>query len=273
MIKKILLLALSATVAITDAKHITVVTASYNNKHYYKENLESVFKQTYDDWDLIYVDDNSPDRTGDLAESYIKERGFTDRVTLIKNKERKGALANQYAAIHSCKDTNIIVILDGDDFLVNEHVLSFINDIYSQRDIWLTYGQFEHLSNRQRGFCSPMPAYVVQNNLFRKYVDIPSHLRTFYAGLFKRIKIEDLQLDGKFYSMTGDMAAMIPMIEMASKGHFAFVDRVLLIYNDVNCLNDHKVSQGTQRSIDQHIRSLPVYAPLNYLRQDRLTES
>jgi hypothetical protein len=61
------------------------------------------------------------------------------------------------------------------------------------------------------------------------------------------------------------MAAMIPMIEMARNGHFMFINQVLLIYNDLNNLNDHKVSQQTQRSIDQHIRRLAPYEALDIL--------
>jgi glycosyltransferase involved in cell wall biosynthesis len=246
-------------------KHIVVVTASYNNKEWYKQNLESVFLQDYTNWELIYVDDCSPDGTGNLVQDYVNERCFNDKVTVIKNHERKGALANQHAAIHGCDDKSIIIILDGDDFFANALVFKFINEIYSQFDIWLTYGQFKHLSNGVIGFCSPMPRYVIQNNLFRQYSHIPSHLRTFYAGLFKKIRVSDLMLDGKFYPMTGDMAAMIPMIEMARKGHFAFVSEVLLVYNDMNSLNDHKVSQQTQRKIDKHIRSLPRYVALDAL--------
>jgi glycosyltransferase involved in cell wall biosynthesis len=246
-------------------KPIVVVTASYNNKAYYMSNLDSVFNQEYSNWHLIYIDDCSPDGTGNLVEQYITTRGFEHKVTLIKNSQRQGALANYYAAVHSCEDKVIIIVLDGDDFLANSNVLSFINDVYSSGDIWMTYGQFRHLSNNMHGFCAPMPQQVVENNLFRQYDTIPSHLRTFYAGLFKKIKKEDLQINNVFYPMTGDMATIIPMIEMASKGHFKFISQVLLVYNDLNQLNDHKVSQPMQRNLDLHIRSLPKYEALNAL--------
>jgi len=265
MIKKLGYIACMLMCFVIDAKRVVVVTASYNNKEYYKQNLDSIFAQDHDDWHLVYIDDCSPDGTGKLVQDYIDANGYHDKVTLIINSERKGALANQYEAIVQCKDADIIVIVDGDDALVDPTVLSFINEMYEKHDVWLTYGQFMHMSNHARGFCGPMPQHIVMHNLFRQHQDIPSHLRTFYAGLFKRIKKEDLQMDGKFYSMTGDMAAMIPMIEMASKGHFMFIDCILLIYNDLNSLNDHKISQATQRAIDLHIRRLAVYEPLEFL--------
>ncbi|MFC1842067.1 glycosyltransferase [Candidatus Dependentiae bacterium] len=243
-------------------KHIVVVAASYNNKDWYKKHIDSFASQDYPNKTMIYVDDLSPDKTGDLVEQYIQEKNLEDCIILIKNETRKGALANQYYAIHPCKDDDIIIILDGDDWFADNQVLSYINKVYQDPNIWLTYGQFKHLSNGKRGFCSPMPKRVVKNNDFRKHPHIPSHLRTFYAGLFQKIKIEDLMFEGDFLKMTGDIAAMFPMIEMASKGHFKFIPKILLIYNDLNSLNDHKVSKGLQRRLDLLIRSRPKYKPI-----------
>jgi len=243
-------------------KHIVVVTASYKNKDWYKRNIASFATQNYQNKTMIYVDDKSPDGTGDLVEQLIKEKNIEDQVILIKNKERIGALANQYKAIHSCKDDDIIVILDGDDFFAHENVLSRVNEIYQDENVWLTYGQFKHLSNNRAGFCRPMPEKVVKNNSFRSYVHIPSHLRTFYAGLFKKIKTEDLMYEGDFLKMTGDIAAMFPMIEMAREGHFKFISEILLLYNDLNSLNDHKVSRKLQRNLDLLIRSRKKYEPV-----------
>jgi len=249
----------------TTKKHIVVVTASYNNKDWYKKNIDSFAMQTYQNKTMIYLDDQSPDGTGDLVEQYIKEKELKNQIILVKNEKRVGALANQYKAIHSCNDENIIIILDGDDFFAHENVLSRVNEIYQDENVWLTYGQFKHLSNNKIGFCRPMPTHVVNNNSFRSYVNIPSHLRTFYAGLFKKIKTEDLMYEDDFLKMTGDIAAMFPMIEMASKGHFKFVPEVLLLYNDLNSLNDHKVSKSLQKKLDLLIRSRKKYEPLETL--------
>ena len=68
--------------------------------------------------------------------------------------------------------------------------------------------------------------------------------------------------NGEFLKMTGDIAAMFPMIEMAREGHFKFVPEILLIYNDVNNLNDHKVSKTLQRKLDLLIRSRAKYGPI-----------
>jgi hypothetical protein len=104
-----------------------------------------------------------------------------------------------------------------------------------------------------------MPKNIVERNVFREYTHNPGHLRTFYAGLFKQIKKEDLMHEGEFLRMCADNAVMFPMIEMARNGHFKFINRVLLVWNGANDLNDHKVVRGLQYQLDKLIRSRSRY--------------
>ena len=49
------------------------IITSYNNAAYYKKNIDSVLTQAYSGpFRVIYVDDHSEDKTGDLVESYVK---------------------------------------------------------------------------------------------------------------------------------------------------------------------------------------------------------
>jgi glycosyltransferase involved in cell wall biosynthesis len=240
-------------------RRIIIVTAGYNNKDWYRGNLDSVFCQEYQNYHLVYTDDGSIDGTPSLVEEYIKEKGFESKVTLIKNAQRIGCpLANQYRTIHACDDTDIIVILDADDRLAHSKVLQQVNRNYADYRVWLTYGQFIEHPSGVRGFCKDYPKQVIRHNSFREIGDIPSHMRTFYAGLFKQIRTEDLMLDGEFLKMSGDMAAMLPMIEMA-RNHYKFVSEILYIYNGANSLSEHRISKDLQRKVDLLVRSRARY--------------
>ncbi len=257
---------LSCSSLVAKELHIVVVIASYNNKDWFKKNLESVLKQKYSNYDVVYVDDGSSDGTADLVQEYIQKYDHDHKITLIRNKVRLGGpLGNHYKVIQECDNRDIIAILDGDDWFAHDRVLAYVDEVYKNPSIWLTYGQFTEYPAYSPGFCCDMPVNVVRNNLFRTFTHIPSHLRTFYAGLFKRIKKEDLcDDDGSFLNMAGDMAAMIPMIEMACD-HFKFISEILYVYNGANVLNEHKISKGRQRAIDLRIRALPRYEKLETL--------
>ena len=237
-----------------------IVIPSYNNKNWYECNLDSVLSQRYKNYRVIYLDDCSPDGTGALVQKYIDEHDVNNRITLIKNTERKGALANLYCAIHSCNDNEIIVNLDGDDWFAHEKVLSIMARAYRDANVWLTYGRYID-SWGGLGCCRKIDQDVITQNLYRKEPNAASHLRTFYAWLFKAIKLEDLLYQGAFFSMTWDWAMMYPMLEM-SGGRFKFISNILYIYNTDNPINDSKVDGQLQIDLGELIQQKKPYQPL-----------
>jgi glycosyltransferase involved in cell wall biosynthesis len=245
-------------------RHIVVITASYNNGSYFERNLNSVFLQDYDNYHVLYVNDASPDNSAPLIAGHIAKKEKLDKVLFINNAERKYVLANQYKAAHLCRDTDIVVILDGDDWLATPDVFSHLNSVYANPDIWMTFGQFIQKPTNHRGWCKPIPQEVVTNNSFRTYPHAPSHLRTFYAGLFQRINKDDLWYENDFFHMTGDNAFTLPIIEMAGF-HHTFISKVMMCYNIDNPINDHKKVPGLQQKLDQVIRQRNSYQPLNQL--------
>lgn len=249
---------LNSVPEIDGEKHMVIVVCSYNNRPYYKWNLDSVLAQNYSNYHILYVDDKSPDGTGSLVRSYCDEHNTLDKMILLENQERQRAMANLYMAISMCKPTDIIIILDGDDRFSHANVLSRINTEYKNPNIWLTYGQFKEHPSGVMGFCRSYPQHIVAKNGFRYYPNTPSHLRTFYAGLFHKIKKDDLMFQGDFFPVTYDLAMMFPMVEMSRTKH-KFINEVLVDYNGGNPLNDHKVDKGLQRKFDLIIRARTCY--------------
>ncbi len=251
----------------SEEKHIVVIIPSYNNARWCEKNLLSVFGQNYTNYHVIFTDDCSSDNTYELVTALVKKYNKEDRVTVIHNKERCKALKNLINMIYRCIDTDIILTLDGDDWLFNKNVFSYINNAYADPNIWITYGQYVEVNAKDeyfRGFNKPIPDFVVKYGLFRSQYEAFSHLRTFYAGLFKKIRLEDLMFEGEYFAMSWDLAFMIPMIEMA-RYHFKFIPDFLYVYNGTNDINDHKVSKELQQLHDRIVRSRQPYHALEKL--------
>ena len=239
-----------------------VVIPSYNNAEWYQKNLDSVFMQQYENYRVIYIDDYSPDGTGDLVKRYVLGCEQDGRTTVIKNNERCGALANHYKAVHMCGDYEIIIQLDGDDWFAREDVLTRINEEYENQNVWLTYGQYEIYPTDEVGRCRVMPEVVITYHAYREYDWISSAPRTFYAWLFKQIRLQDLLCDGDFFAAGGDLAFMYPMLEMAA-GKIKFIDEVLYIYNCETPNNDFKKRLIMQLHAEYVVRSREKYTPLD----------
>jgi glycosyltransferase involved in cell wall biosynthesis len=218
--------------------------------------------QNYPHWHATYINDCSTDRTGQFAEEFIDEHHLRHKFTVVHNKKRRGALANTYRTIKKAHPNHIIVIVDGDDKLADANVFSYVAQLYkNDPNLWLTYGSYDSQPIPRRSVCSEFPKHIIKHHDFRHYKYVTGHLRTFCAGLFQQIKKKDLLENGRFLPSAGDVATMIPMMEMAVKGHYLYVKKLLYIYNDGNPINDYK-NQAVQRRCSLLVRSRSPYKPL-----------
>lgn len=251
-----------ASFTTSSEKSITIIIPSYNNKDWYRRNLDSVLMQDYQCFRVIYIDDASTDGTGDLVKEYLRENDLEHRVTLIQNQQRVGALANIYRGVWMCAPTDIIATVDGDDWFYNERVLQRLNKAYSDPNVWMTYGQFVEFPSGNIGGASKLPEEVIPKNAFREYDWVTTHLRTFYAGLFQKIRKEDLLYGLDFFPVTWDLAFMFPLLEMSGT-HSCFIPEILYVYNIATPLNDRKLHLNLQIYLDSVIRAKNRYLPID----------
>lgn len=242
-------------------KPIVVLITSYNNSEWCDWNLSSVFEQKYTNYRVIYIDDCSTDDTYSLVVKKMKKHKMEPVMLILRNAERKGTLANVYTATHTCADEEIIVILDGDDAFAHSEVLTRINKAYHNHNVWMTYGQYIESITKKIGCCSRIPTAFIQRNAYREYPWVTSHVRTYYAWLFKNINPKDLMYSNDFFQVAVDLAIMFPMLEM-SGGRFEFINEVLYVYNTANRLNNFKIRRKQQLTCERIIRHSPQYLPL-----------
>lgn len=89
---------------------------SYNSMNYISNSINSVVNQTYENWELIIVDDFSDDNTVSIIKSFIS---LDNRIRLIKNTKNRGAAFTRNTAILESK-YSYLAFLDSDDIWVKE---------------------------------------------------------------------------------------------------------------------------------------------------------
>ena len=253
-----------------------VVIPSYNNELLYEGNLESVLAQESSlPFEVLYINDSSTDRTGELVEAYVKNHQAESIVKIIHNACNQGALFNIYHAIHDYidDDEKVVVLLDGDDQFYTTKALLRLEYVYKNSDIWLTYGSAIRSNNGKRGLARSIPEEALLSRTIRNIKPFPLHaLRTFKAGLFKKIKLEDLlDKNGAFYEVSSDPAYMYPMAEMCAPtepggvSHLVYIEDFLYYWNTENPISDGKVRLGYQKARTRAIRAKQPYDPIKEL--------
>ncbi|NRB21725.1 glycosyltransferase family 2 protein [Candidatus Dependentiae bacterium] len=256
---------------------MVVVSCSYNNAPWAEKSLDSIFMQKYDNYRVIYVDDASQDGTAEIVQAYIEKHNLQDKVTLIKNDQRRRKMHNIYNVYHTCEDHEIIVQLDGDDWFAHDEVLAYLNQAYLNNDIWLTYGTHENVPKSNIGAkSSAIPLNLVKNRTFReKFRYMPT--RSFYAWLFKSIKLEDTLctnvqgFEGKFFPVLNDGVMMWAMLEMAHY-RFKYLKKTSYIANRKNPIIGRKVDRTLYKQVRVELNKIqePLYPVVSTPSMDRL---
>ena len=243
--------------------HFKVIVPLYNVEQWVSNCIKSIKVQDHKNFQCIVVDDNSTDKSAEIIRELIAD---DDRFVFIENKERKLALRNTYEAINLSNpdDEDVIVIVDGDDWFATKSSLSRVETYYKERNALVTHGSYIEYPSMQKGtFSRDIPKEVINQNAFRRAPWMSSHLRTWKASLWKKIKKESLlDDDGNFFPMTGDMAVMFPLLEMAGD-RIVHIPEVLYCYNRSNPLNDDRVNHALQMRIEGKIRNAQPYERLN----------
>jgi len=90
---------------------VSIVTPSYNSEQFIASTITSVINQTYNNWELIIVDDASKDNTCNIISEFSKK---DKRIKLIKQSKNFGAGVARNTAIKAAQG-NYIAFLDSDD--------------------------------------------------------------------------------------------------------------------------------------------------------------
>lgn len=237
---------------------MVIVTTLFNAENYIEKCIGSIMGQSLKHFKCYITDDISTDKSVSKVENMIKG---DDRFILIKNEKKMYQPGNYDQVIrnnHNIQDNEIIVEVDGDDWLPDSKTLERINSIYSDPNVWIANGSFKY-STGQPGFSSKQTNF---DNL-RNVRFTASHIRTWRAFLWRKINQSDLKDENdEFWKVTGDLSFMYPMLEMAGEERYRFMTDVNYVYNEQNPINDHKVDLRLVNEIADKIRSMKPYKKL-----------
>lgn len=93
---------------------ISILLATYNGERFLKQQLDSIFNQTYDNFELVISDDCSNDGTLDLLKRYKTKYKNKIKISITQNKKNLG-YKNNFALLLQQAKGDLIALCDQDD--------------------------------------------------------------------------------------------------------------------------------------------------------------
>ena len=193
---------------------VSIIMNCYNGEAYLCESIESVLSQTYKNWELIFWDNKSVDKSAEIFKSY-------------KDKRFKYYYAPQHTLLYEARNQAIekssgefIAFLDTDDFWAKDKLelqIPFFKDL----EVGVVYGNLfivnEKLNNKKIFFKKKKPKGFILDDLLKDYCT------SLVTLVIRKSFLKDYQsvFDRSFH-IIGDFDLMI---RMSSKYKFECVDK------------------------------------------------
>jgi hypothetical protein len=240
-----------------DLPFVLVVTQDENDCDL-ERNLFSIKNQTYKNFRVIFIgDDTYLSRLKNLQDSIQSINPIT--ISYQNIHEKYGILGALYQTIQNLKNDEVVYLLNTQESLKTDLVLSNLNSYYQNSDLWVTYSQDGSEVDSKMKARAFKKSHLKHMN-FRKDRSLLTRINTFYAGIFKKIKLDDLLENGSFIKDSKELAIALPILEM-SREHIYFVNEELVI--NKRCENEINGLIQTKSASERIVCGKNKYLPLN----------
>ena len=115
---------------------VSVIMAVYNLSNYIEAAIYSVQAQSYQNWELLVIDDGSTD---DTPEKIEKLASFSTRLRIFRHSNNKGVSAARNLGLAQMRGS-WFCFLDGDDALTEDSLLLRLKSYAQNEDVWFVDG-------------------------------------------------------------------------------------------------------------------------------------
>ena len=222
---------------------IYVVVPCYNFDKFIYKCLESVSMQKYKKYKCIIVNDGSTDNSKKIIDKFTKKyKNFS----CLNYKENNGPAFSKYKGFMEVKKiskpNDVIMVLDGDDYLIGDNVFSLINNTYNNSKCWFTYGSYVGKFSEQVKDISNLK---IKN--YRKDKWYYGHPRSFKTFLLDFFNEKDFKYKDNTWLKKGtDTAFVYKCLELSG------IEKIKFIKDKIYYYREH--GNNTYKKLDKKFR-------------------
>src|SRR5829696_5537524 len=168
---------------------VSVVIPCYNQAHFLGEAIESVLAQSHPNFEVIVVDDGSPDNTSEVAARYPGVR--------LVRQENQGLSGARHAGL-ARSEGEYVVFLDADDRLLPEALEAHLEHLKAHPECAFVSGHYRFMTNDGSPL-SERPRPIISRDRYlelleRNYIVVPAVVM-YRRAIFKSVGGFDTSLN------------------------------------------------------------------------------
>lgn len=221
---------------------VSIVIPVYNNEAYLEKCLESVINQTYNNIEIVLINDGSSDNSLKIMKNYSKK----DKRIIIIDKENEGVSTARNIGIKKCSG-EYITFVDSDDYLESDAIEKLYHEINTKNvDVVRSNYQVHYQKNNNIdvGSLSHIGNKIYDNNSIRREIipkilsgEIPCFV---YLLMIKKKLLINTKLFPTDIHMMEDVVFYLNLLTKASNIYLFDYVTYNIQYNELGATNNKK---------------------------------
>lgn len=172
---------------------VSIIVPCYNGEKYLWPCLESVATQSYANWELIFINDGSTDRSLEIAQDFQKQMEDPERLVII-SQENRGLPASRNRGMRHAKG-QMVFFLDCDDWIEPKAIEKLMEAMEREPEIdfaWMGFRQLYQHTGKVRTYRYP---YLLKDRVINGKVFFLEYLSNKYMiamgnGMYRKTMLE-----------------------------------------------------------------------------------
>ncbi len=176
-------------------KKVSVIIPLYNAEKYIERTIQSILNQTYQNLEIIIVDDESPDSSVEICQQ------FNDSRIHIFHQKNRGLAGSRNTGIRHAQG-DYIAFMDADDIWLPEKLAKHINHLINNPEVGVSFSRSAFIDETDK----PLGIYQITKLQDITPLDIlcRSPIGNGSAAVFKKAVFEDIKFQDNLYGYLED---------------------------------------------------------------------
>ncbi len=233
---------------------VSVIVPSYNSGHFLKEALESALAQTFQDFEILVIDDGSTDQTKSIVEEYVKR--YPDKIH-YKYQENTGLPGARNTGLRQARG-EYIALLDADDKWLEHRLAKTVAAIETDPRIGVAHANIARFDKDGQILDVPKRDAQYLSGWIFKYIFLRNAHVSCPTVLFKKKCCDTLGMFDENLAYLGCEDREL-WLRIAKEYKFVYIDEVLAYYR----ITMNSMSKNMDKMMQARMYVVNKFCPKN----------